>query len=772
MSDDGMLLNFSTEPSTSAVRKPVGSKVQGGRWKDRLNAKRAQVKQYEKENPEVRVARVAKERAIKEKAEIVRQKRTAGRNGGKKPPGTGTSEASGSGAGAGAGSGSGSNGSSRARMTNFKKPTAAQQKQHPGVNLNPEDKNTFVSSLFSSNPSLAENDAEDKPVESHEASNAPLKDDTTFEGLGVNSALTLQLSTKMKIPTPTRIQRAALPPLISSNRDLFIQAQTGSGKTLAYALPIIHRLMSTPDLTRESGLFALILTPTRELSTQIYSVLEKLVGACHWLVPGIVIGGEKKKSEKARIRKGINILVATPGRLCDHFDNTESLDLSQIRWVVLDEGDRLMELGFEEAITKILTKIGKTSMIHDTAKRWPQLPNKRVNILCSATMRDDVKRLGELSLSHAEWVTPDSVGEDSKKHLRSDANDNHEHIAPAQLIQQSAIVPAKLRLVTLAGLLKAITSAEKGSRTIVFFSCSDSVDFHFKAFTKGGTNRLKQRTSNNHDSDDEDDTSSATQPTVMTSVDLDNTVIHKLHGSLNQQLRTSTLSSFSAKDGAANGESYILFCTDVASRGLDLPHITQVIEYDPPFGMDDHLHRVGRTARAGKEGTSILFLLPGAEEKYLDVIKPNHPNGIHPRSYEDILKKGFGSKWDVDATTWHLNIERWLLEDASALQLAKRGYTSHIRAYTTHLSSEREIFNLRALHLGHLAKSFALRETPGKMSKQPSSKTDKTKPSSKKTKSSSGVAKPQPRGDADGNRRRMLAVAKSHAGMSEFNIGY
>ena len=102
------------------------------------------------------------------------------------------------------------------------------------------------------------------------------------------------------------------------------------------------------------------MAPTRELAQQIYSVLESLCRGCNWIVPGIVTGGEKKKSEKARIRKGINILVATPGRLADHIDNTESLDLSEVRWVVMDEGDRLMELGFEEQSPRFLTLCKKS----------------------------------------------------------------------------------------------------------------------------------------------------------------------------------------------------------------------------------------------------------------------------------------------------------------------------------------------------------------------------------------------------------------------------
>jgi ATP-dependent RNA helicase DDX31/DBP7 len=736
MADDGLLLNLNFGEGPAA---PKVTKVKGGRWKDRLKNKRDQQRALENEHPEFKAARAAREARIaqrKEKeaeqvpkepnkrkldgAEDERQTKIRRQD---KPKGHQKNGVSG-------------------------KDRPAKKKQSTGENsegkkrqFEVEDGKTFVSSLFSSNPEAPENEPTEE-IHPGQASNAPLTDATTFEGLRLNKQLSQIVTEKMKMSQPTRIQRAALPILISSDRDLLIQAQTGSGKTLAYVLPILHRLMSA-RMDRNLGLFAVVLAPTRELSAQIYSVLEQVVRGCHWIVPGIVTGGEKKKAEKARIRKGINILVATPGRLADHFDNTESLDLSNVRWVVLDEGDRLMELGFEETITKILTRIGKASQIRETTNQYPGLPKKRVNVLCSATMKGDVERLGEISLSNAVWVTPD----DAKEECR-----DADHVAPAQLIQESVIVPAKLRLVTLAGLLMHFRKTRPRSRMMVFFSCSDSVDFHFEAFTREGKDPRKTGVK------EDDDNDGNVGNTVLTSPELGGAVIHKLHGSLNQQIRTSTLAAFSSKTEMSTAS--ILFCTDVASRGLDLPMITNIVEYDPPFASGDHVHRVGRTARAGHEGSSIIFLLPGIEQGYLEIIKPNHPTGIVSRSYQDILKQAFGGKWETDATTWHLDCERWLLEDPTALQQAKRAFTSHIRAYATHLSSEREVFNLRSLHLGHIAKSFALRETPGAMSNKPTK-------SARRPKSD----KVQPWADGSDSRKKMLDMARKHAGMNEFNLG-
>lgn len=644
--------------------------------------------------------------------------------------------------------------------------------------------NTYVSSLFTANPEIQKRNYEDEnKIESLKPSNAPLADDTTFSGLGINELLSKHLTEFLRYQNPTKIQRMVIPKLLNSSNDLFVQAQTGSGKTLAFALPIFQKLTEIKNLTRTSGLFAIILTPTRELATQIYSVLETLSRCCHRIVPGIVIGGEKKKSEKARLRKGVNILVATPGRLVDHIENTTNLELSDIRYVVMDEGDRLMELGFEESINKILNEISKSSRISATTRIFPTLPRNRINILCSATIKGTVKKLGEVSLENAELISLQNSPSSGVVSFDENTKDNNGEIvkAPDQLIQQILIVPPKLRLVTLAGLLKNITKGVNYSTTIVFFSCADSVDFHFITLTRkgkrivvkkqkeiadkekieeteteaeaetdskndkdnkkkqdGNKKNFKSRDNNNNKKDDKDltDEEKSLEDQSITALTAplinEDTIIYKLHGSLSQQVRTSTLNHFA---NSSKDKHTVLLCTDVASRGLDLPEISRVIEYDPPFTVDDHLHRIGRTARAGKEGTASLFLLPGDEEKYVAKIEPLHDNGIHFTNFEKVLKNAFEKKvtteeeeanksksrlknigkWDVEATTWQLDAERSLLDQPRANEIATNAFISHIRAYTTHLSSERDCFNVKKLHLGHLAKAFALRETPKKL---------------------------------------------------------
>ena len=584
----------------------------------------------------------------------------------------------------------------------------------------------IISSLFSFNPSSKtklEEPQED--VEPAKPSNAPLTEEmATFTALGLSRRLAAHLSTKMEMKAPTGIQKAAIPQMVSDNSDAFIQAQTGSGKTLAYLLPIVERIMSMSSkdvqVHRDSGLFAIVLAPTRELCKQIAAVLEKILRCAPWIVGTTVIGGESKQSEKARLRKGINILIATPGRLADHLDNTEVLRVNTVRWLVLDEGDRLMEMGFEDEITAIVKKIERRELVVDknNGLEVKALPSRRVTVLCSATMKMNVQRLGEISLKDAVHIQADEAdAEPAKAETDNTETEDKAFSAPAQLKQAYAIVPAKLRLVTLTAILKH-TFARRGSvmKAIVFISCADSVDFHFSLFghTIGKSETAGEPAAVFPEITKTELTKDTISYGTAFSSNTNPVMLHRLHGSLAQNIRTATLKSFTeSKDPC------VLICTDVASRGLDLPNVDYVIEYDPPFSADDHLHRVGRTARAGRDGRALIFLLPGNEEEYVSILASGYRDGkkslVH-NSADDLIRKGFGGvgrEWEERATEWQLEVERWSLDSPKYLEMARRGFQSHIRAYATHVAEERPIFNMQTLHLGHLAKAFALRDKPG-----------------------------------------------------------
>ncbi|KAJ6184404.1 hypothetical protein N7519_005705 [Penicillium mononematosum] len=601
----------------------------------------------------------------------------------------------------------------------------------------------------------------------------------------------------LELKAPTAIQRSSITQLLKEESDAFIQAETGSGKTLAYLLPLVQRIMDLSKATnehndtqvhRDSGLFAIILAPTRELCKQISVVLENILRCANWIVCGTVIGGEKKKSEKARLRKGLNILVATPGRLVDHLDNTEALQVGNVRWLVLDEGDRLMDMGFEEELQGIVKKLDA----RQRPSRVPGVPTRRTTILCSATLKMNVQKLGEISLKDAVHIKADPSDEDEEK---TNKDEEESFRVPAQLKQSYAIVPAKLRLVSLTAYLKR-TFMRKGSvmKAIVFMSCADVVDFHFELFSRN-QDREQQRKSDEENKKDEKDQKDEKDeekeklsphgtiaPGRAFSTPTNPVILHRLHGSLPQNVRTATLGSFSRST-----EACVMICTDVASRGLDLPNVDLVVEYDPAFSSDDHTHRIGRTARVGRDGRALIFLQPGCEENYVEVLKRGYRDGgkaLTRTDANEILKRGFGGNdnkkknWEEKTTDWQMDVERWALDNPDYLEMARRAFQSHVRAYATHTAAERSMFNIKELHLGHLAKSFALRDRPGKIN------VPGLRPGQEDTKKDfkaarNGVAgnkrkaedAPSSTNVADEAARKMRAKMREHmSGANEFNL--
>jgi ATP-dependent RNA helicase DDX31/DBP7 len=710
MAEDGMLVNFSLASDSIAPQ----TKFKGGSWKDRFLVKKAakyrahkgtstdsvstthtpaQQRAFEKTIPEEDSTSERPRKRRKEHGDFIPE---ISRNG----------------------------------------PTPNEADGRHGRHHQSKGPREVVSSLFSYNPKPS--NPVEEPSKTPEVpavpTNAPLPDGIdTFTSLGLSPLLAAHLMTKMNLKTPTAIQKSSVSQLVKEDSDAFIQSETGSGKTLAYLLPILQRIMSLSEqgttIRRDSGLFAIVLAPTRELCKQILVVLERLLGCAHWIVASTVIGGESKQSEKARLRKGVNILVATPGRLVDHFDNTKVLDLSSVRWLVLDEGDRLMDLGFDEDISKIVKTLDQRRKRATT----PGLPERRTTVLCSATMKMNVQRLGEISLKDAFLIRPED-NDRSSADKGQKINASNGFLAPAQLKQSYAIVAAKLRLVTLVALLKR-TFARKGSvmKAIVFVSCADSVEFHFRAFTRSAGKSKEVKHSSSSDEETKEPKSEvetdAIQQSSLLSSSANALTVFKLHGSLPQPVRTSIVKAFATATTPS-----LLIATDVASRGLDLPNLDLVIEYDPPFSSEDHLHRIGRTARLGRDGRAIIFLLPGAEEGYVDVLKSSYKSSaegtqvVTQMDAHDILKKGFTSAgggtapknrelkdWEREATEFQLDVERWVIESTPDHDLARKAFQSHVRAYATHVAAERNWFDIKTLHLGHLAKAFGLRDAPGRI---------------------------------------------------------
>ncbi|KAH8149258.1 uncharacterized protein LAJ45_06798 [Morchella importuna] len=708
MADDGMLVNFDIGPDAFVGAHSAPS-FKGGKWTDRQKAKRLAQYHIRKGNTAAAAPKKADDGTGEFNVARPQSQKKDNSNSNNSNPNHVLFD----------------------RSLKRKRPSESSSAPKPnGTGVPPPGTKPgeFVSSLWTQNPaSITIESAPEPEPEAQAPTNAPLSDgSTTFTTLGLSPILANHLTTKLTLKAPTAIQKSAIPELIKTDSDAFIQAETGSGKTLTYLLPIVNRIMQltkprpssgTPSgkketMARHSGLYAIILAPTRELSRQIETVLSTLIHAKngpHWIVPGSVIGGEKKKSEKARLRKGLNILVATPGRLLDHLENTESLDVSRVRWVVMDEGDRLMELGFEETIGSILAILEKKSKLpNGTPERGSGvpsgeevLPKRRVTILCSATMKTNVQRLGDISLKDALYIKAEKSAEDEEADNAGKEAGEGKFTAPAQLKQSYAVVPAKQRLVALMAVLKrAFIRQTATPRVMVFFSCSDSVDFHFEVFSRqlseeaaAAAAATKPTTAVDSSSDSESEAEDTTPEDGKTSKKKPqdkkkkkkpalnpatspaptlhpSCVLHKLHGSLPQPIRTAALHSFTTTPHPT-----ILFCTDVAARGLDLPNIDLIIQHDPPS-----LPPTTSTVSAVPHVPAV----PAAQSS-------SSCRGPR-RAMSSLCSRRAGCKNE---------------------ECCGEGVGSHIRAYATHVGIERAVFSVKGLHYGHLAKSFGLRDKPG-----------------------------------------------------------
>ena len=297
--------------------------------------------------------------------------------------------------------------------------------QDASKNKPAKDDKEYISSLFNHNPEIP-------AIE--QAEFEPAKEDVfsakTFDQLNLDQHLVKNLS-ELGLKTLTTIQSKALP-VIMGGKDALIKSQTGSGKTMTYAIPIMQKLGTMePRIERKSGCYALVIVPTRELAVQSFEWFQKLSKAFIWVVPCLLVGGENRKAEKVRLRKGVNIIISTPGRMVDHLEKSENFKLDKVEWVVLDEADRMLELGYEREVQKVLTAL--------------QIKNnlKRQSLLLSATLTTGIQQLSEVSLRHPVFI--DAAATDSAE----TAPDVKDLVTPENLNQTFLLVPAKLRLVAL-----------------------------------------------------------------------------------------------------------------------------------------------------------------------------------------------------------------------------------------------------------------------------------------------------------------------------------
>ncbi|NWV39048.1 DDX31 helicase, partial [Grantiella picta] len=509
------------------------------------------------------------------------------------------------------------------------------------------------------------------------------------------------------------VQKQTIPVLLQG-RDALVRSQTGSGKTLAYGIPLVQSLQGMESkIQRSDGPYALVLVPTREVRG--FPLLS--LGPFTWIVPGVLMGGEKRKSEKARLRKGINILISTPGRLVDHIKSTECIHFRRTQWLIIDEADRILDLGFEKDVAVILNALN--------AER-----ETRQNVLLSATLTEGVTRLADISLNDPVSISiadeiqkvPEPASQtDREASSASNCMGQENFAVPETLKQYVMMVPSKLRLVTLAAFILQKCKFEKRHKMIIFFSSCEQVEFYHELLVKvlsGG--------------------SESEQPgrSSLSSVSLQ---FLRLHGDMEQEERTEVFQEFlKTKTG-------ILLCTDVAARGLDLPQVTWIVQYNAPASPAEYIHRIGRTARIGCHGNSLLVLAP-SEAEYVSLLA-SHKINVSELKMEKVLaslmkddrfklhrpgsKKSCGKNPQEvreRATVLQTKFENHVHSSEGNVRWAKKALQSFLCAYTTYPKSLKHIFHIKSLHLGHVAKSFGLRDAPKNLTALP------TAGSKKKTK--------------------------------------
>lgn len=358
----------------------------------------------------------------------------------------------------------------------------------------------------------------------------------SFKSLGLSEPL-LRAVSKKGYETPSPIQLKAIPPILEG-KDILASAQTGTGKTAGFTLPMLH-LLSKGAEQRHRPIRALVLTPTRELAAQVYANVKEYSEFLN-IKSTVIFGGVNQKPQVATLKQGVDVLVATPGRLID-LESQGLLSLKRVEILVLDEADRMLDMGFLRDIERIMKLI----------------PSKRQNLMFSATFSKDIKKLAYSILNHPVQVeaTPENTA--------------------VEVIKQKVYRVAKGKK---TGLIIKLISEGNWKQVLVFTR------------TKHGANKLCKK---------------------MISAGITAAAIH---GNKSQGARTKALAGFK------NNSVRVLVATDIAARGLDIPLLPHVINFELPNISEDYVHRIGRTGRAGASGEAIS-LVSADETFYLKDIE-------------------------------------------------------------------------------------------------------------------------------------------------------
>lgn len=470
----------------------------------------------------------------------------------------------------------------------------------------------------------------------------------------------------MNFTRMTPVQASTIP-LFMAHKDVVVEAVTGSGKTLSFIIPVVERLLKLEEPIKKHHVGAIIISPTRELATQIFNVLVSLLefhppsagfkraldssedavttgeteisASALKIIPQLLLGGSTTPAQDLStfLKTSPNVLVSTPGRLLELLSSPYvHCPQSSFEVLVLDEADRLLDLGFKDDLTKILNL----------------LPKQRRTGLFSASVSEAVDQIIRVGLRNPVRIAVKVKG----------ANGVEDKRTPASLEMRYAVTPASHKLPALAALLERLDTLP--SRTIVYLSTCAAVDY-FQALL----------------------------PAILPEV-----VLVPLHGKHPANVRQKNFTRFVNSVSPA-----LLLTTDVAARGLDIPAVDLVVQIDPPSDPKVFLHRCGRAGRAGRKGLSVVFLLPGREEDYVSFLNVR-------QTPIDLLTKPDVSVSRDNCVATEDKFRKIVLTDRTLHEKAQKAFVSWVRSYSKHQATS--IFRISDIDWSDHANAWALLKMP------------------------------------------------------------
>ena len=508
------------------------------------------------------------------------------------------------------------------------------------------------------------------------------------EKLGLDEEISRIINEVFKFDKITKVQNIVINEFLK-NKDVIVKSVTGSGKTISYIIPIIQRIInySKQNNNYTNEIYALILLPARELAEQVYTEISKFITNIKYKITSqLFIGGKKFEDDISKFNNQIpNIIVATPGRFIDFLDK-EKISLSNLEILILDEADKMLDMGFEMAVTKIISKLPKqrrtglfsatvTSNVENIIKagmRNPEFINIIINQNKSSNLFVNENEIKETITKKGSYYNIIEFSPDNYK-----INNTSQEV-PKGLGQYYRVIKnIKYKIPHLIQILYGLYNSEKNQKIMIFLSTCYAVDYF-----------------------------NILLPELFKKFFMNDFSCSKLHSKIGQNKREKEYYNFKIED---NHKLNILLTTDLSARGIDIPDVDIILQFDPPKNEDSYIHKAGRTARVGNTGVSIIFL--SEEElsfvnymkiKFIYIEEMPYPYKNEEKNEDEVDKLG---EFSILKCIKDINIsDKWIYDKAV------NTFISFLRFYKE--NELKYIFDIRNFDIGNFANGFQLLKLP------------------------------------------------------------